>query len=646
MSNDGEDTGGSGTSDHDSSDRDRPGGASPDDTGRYFKGEKGRTVPRSAWWVLGVALVLLAGFIVVRPSWFTKDVDDTSLEVPPERHFAKTLAGSGHADGVWLTDDSPSTSYLVTLPADSGRDETRLHLTGSTQVAADSTVFLVVSMDGQQVSKTQLATGDNPLDTFVDVPDQAAGDGRVRVQVRAEGTRHDETCTPDHSAGMQVHLDPASVLEAALDQPIHTVRDTVASWDRALTVVLTDRGDQWRTTAAYLGMALTRAGHDVSYTDSPPDGDLRNTILLGPAATLTEATGWRPVDGDAAAVTVGRIDGAPVLGLVEPRGDLLSTFLTEPTVATADSDTADPRAVTPATPGGDQVPLASLGADMSRGQITETRRWRVGYSLADLPGGRAPASVRVAVQLPDSPDDLTWLLNTDLNGRFLGSQRLNATGGVATIDLPPADQLLDNTLTLTVQRDRDLGGCNVRVTSYPIQLRGESALQLGDDPGAGFTALPRQLAPGFAVSLPDATEANAVEQLNAVTPVLTDFVPAQYDPEFRWGGQPAPGQPFILVGDSPDVAPPVRLADGRIVAGPDPTPLDISAFDTGLVVETATGTGGAPGLVVQYAGDAGAVRLPDFGRESAQIVTSQGAIVVNPDGTIAPTTPVRRDAPR
>ncbi|GAA4472363.1 hypothetical protein GCM10023094_04440 [Rhodococcus olei] len=631
---------------------DTPGPTPPEPEGtqpqaRYFAGEHGRTVPRSAWVILGVAVALLLGFVIVRPTWFTEDVDDTSLEVPPERHFVKTLAGSGHADGVWLTDDSPSTSYLVTLPADSTRDRTRLHLAGTTQVADDSTVFLIVSIDGQQVSKSQLATGENDLDTFVDVPEQLAADGQVRVQVRAEGTRHDETCTPDHSAGMQVHLDPSSVLEAALDQPVHTVRDAVASWDRRVTVVLADRGDQWRTTALQLGMALTRAGHDVVHADTAPEGDLRNSVLVGPAGALTAQTGWDPGDAATSGVVVGHVDGVPVTGIVEPDANLLSSFLTEPVVAVADSAEADPRTLSAApTAVGDQVSFESLGADMSTGQITETRRWRVAYSLADLPGGRLPQAARVAFTLPASPDDLTWILNAELNGRLVASARLNPTAGIVTVPLPPADQLIENTLTLTVERDRDLGGCNVRVTSYPIQLRADSALLLGDASGAGFTALPRQLAPGFAVYVPDAATADPIRQLNAITVVLTEFVPAHYSPPILWGTDPAPGQPFVLVGQSGRVTPPVTIRDGRIVAGQGATALDVPAFDNGLLVETATGPGAAAGLVIDPVGDPGDTRLPDFGNESAQVITTQGSFVVNPDGSVVPTPPVRKDLPR
>ncbi|QYB06940.1 hypothetical protein I1A62_21900 [Rhodococcus sp. USK10] len=623
-----------------------PSGQSQPGKPDYFAGERGRSVPRSAWWLLGIALVVLLAFLVARPSWFTQDADDMSLNVPADRHFTKTLAGSGHADGVWLTDDSPSTSYLVTLPADSARDETRLHLTGTSQIAANSTVFLSVSMDGQQVFENELPTGENGIDAYVTVPDQIADDGQVRVQVRANGTRHDETCTPDHSAGMQIHVDPATVVEAALAEPIHTVRDAVVSWDRQLTVVLADRGDPWRTTAAQLGMALTRAGHQVRFADTLPESDVDNAILVGPTATLKDQAGWSPSEETGGGVAVGTVDDTAVVGVTAPDGSLISTYLTGPAVTTADSAGEDPRKVTPAQFTGDQVALEALGADMSVGQITETRRWRVGYSLADLPGGRLPQSVRVEMQLPASPADLTWILNVDLNGHLVDSRLLNPTAGTVTVALPPQDALLENTLTLSVERDRDLGGCDVRVTSYPVQLQAGSALELGTDPGAGFTALPRGLAPGFAIYVPQSRNVNAISQLNAIVPTLTKFVPAQYRPDFRWNTQPTAGEPFILIGQSPDVNPLVRIQDGRIVSGPDASVLNIPSFDNGILVETVTSTSGAPGLAIQYVGSIGTTQLPDFGRETALVVTPQGSFAVNGDGTIALSTPPRQDPPR
>ncbi|MGC5257092.1 hypothetical protein ACPXCG_12120 [Gordonia sp. DT218] len=611
-------------------------GAEEEDTKKkeYFTGERGRTVPRAALLVLAVALVVLLVFVFMQPKWFTRDADDRSLDVPADRHFTKTLEGAGYHDGAWLTDDSPSTSYLVTFPADSSRDETRLHLSGTSQVSEDSVVFMTVKMDGQQVYKSELPRGEHDVDTYVDVPDQIADDGRVRVQVMLTGSLSNQTCVADHSTGMQVHLDPGSVVEAALTERVHTVRDAVVSWNRDVTIVIADQSDEWRTTAAQLGIALTRAGHRVTYVDSAPDSDVQNSVVVGPAQKLGEL-GWSASQPSDDSIAMGTVNNTPVVGIVKPQGDLTSSFLTSTSVTTADSDQNDPQTLPVVAASGNEVGLETLGADTSVTQVGDNHKWRAAYSLADLPDGRLPQAVRVGLQLPASPDDLTWILNTELNGQLIDSRRLPRTPTTQpTIPLPPSAQLMDNSLTLTVQRDRNIGGCDVRVTNYPIQLESSSALVLGNDPGAGFTSLPRTLTPGFAVYWPDAAKSSAVDELNAVIPALTKFVPAGTQPAFEWNAQPAPGKPFVLVGQSPEVNTLVRNQDGRIVAGPGSSALDISSFDNGMILQTATSTSRAGGLAINYAGTPGRMRLPEFGREPAQVVTSQASFAIGPDGKV------------
>lgn len=603
----------------------------------YFPGEHGRRVPRSAWWVLGLAGALLLVFAVVRPVWFGSSGDDADFDVPAERHFTTSLADLGRPDGSWLTSDAPSTSFLVTLPVDSTPRQTRFRLSGTTQVAEDSTVFLIVSFDGQQVYQRELPRGENALDDLVDIPDQAAADGQVRVQVRTRGNLHHETCTSDRAAGMVIHLDPGTVVEAALDEPVHTVRDIVATWGRRLTLVPIDLSYQWRTMAADLGLALSRAGYEITYRDEVPDSDTHNAILIGPAQRLADTTDWVAAEsmGTDDGVAVGTVGKSPVLAVVEADPTVISQFLTTPAVVTADRGAADPRAVATTTLTGDAVGLDALGTDLSEAQITESHRWRVRYALADLPGGRLPRAMRVAFQLPASPPDLTWLLNVELNGRLLDSRPLAHTTEPVSIPLPPDAQLLDNNLTLSVQRDRDLGGCDVRVSSYPIQLLTSSALELGDDPAAGFTAVPRDLAPGYVIYLPAADSKDTTDMLNAVVPVLAHFLPAPHHPQWRWNTEPQPSAPFVLVGESPAVNTLVRLQDGRLMAGASAAVLDVSAFDTGLVVQCAD-VAGAKGLAISYSGDTDDVALPTFGRECVQVITPGGNVTLDGGGALAP----------
>ncbi|MFE3542917.1 hypothetical protein ACFXK0_08105 [Nocardia sp. NPDC059177] len=603
------------------------------DPPQYFRNEHGRRVPRSAWFVLGLAAVLVAVWVVVNTGWLNPPPSD-GFDVPADRLYAKTLADLGRPDGIRLTSDTPSSSFQVAVPVDSARDKTRLRLAGSAQVAEDSTVFLIVAIDGQQVYQRELPRGQNLVDDTIAIPGQATADGKVRVTVRTRGTLHHEPCTADQSAGMVITLDPGTVVESALDQPVHTLRDAVAAWDDTVTVVLADTTDPWRTTAATLGVALTESGYLVRFTDTVPDDGHRSVILLGPAQRLAETPGWSRTGVDNS-IMLGAIDGTPVVSIVEPDADLVTPYLTTPVVSTADRSGADPRAVGVAPPPG-EVGLLALGAESGEVQVTENHTWRARFALADLPGGRLPAAARVALQLPAAPPDLVWLLNIDLNGQFLDSRRLAPTRDPVVIPLPPEALLLDNTLTLTVQRDRDLGGCDVRITAYPMQLLGSSGLDLGDAPGAGFTALPRELGARPAVYLSATDPAGTIDVLTAAVPVLAEFLPATAGPEIHWNAPPAPGRPFVVIGaGDPGVGTLVRLTDNRLVSGRDATVLDLPAVETGTVVQCATGNG-ARGLAVQYAGDTDGLPLPAFGRECVQVITPAGAFTVDGGGAVVP----------
>ncbi|QDQ98578.1 hypothetical protein [Tomitella fengzijianii] len=643
----------------------RPGGDHPEGSGEpgevsdngkpsdeeYFPGERGRRAPRSAWWVLGIACVVLAGFLIARPVWFTEPADPTALNVPPDRHFSKTLGGLGYEDGVRLTDDASSSTFAVSLPVDSGREKTQIRMSGTTQIADASTVFLTVAVDGSQVYKAQLPSGEHDLDEVVPVPESLAADGTVRVRVSVQGALHEGVCMPDHSAGMRVHLDGGTLVEAALDEPVHTVRDAVSAWDHDMTLVTADGSDEWRTTAAQVGLALTQAGHDVAYADAVPDSDREDSVLIGPPGALSAEYGLDAGDvGDAeerdagAGLTVGTVDGTPLLAVVQPRGDVLAQYLTSPAVVSGDAPHTDPRAVATTGPSGDAVGLYGLGADDAVVQVREEHSWRVRYSTADLPGGRLPDGVHVDFSVPATPDDVVWVLDTLVNGNLVDSRRLQRDGGPIDIPLPPGGQRLDNEVVLTVQRDRDLGGCDVRVTSYPFQLLGPSALTLGADPGTGLTGVPGALAPGFTVYVndphaavvPSATnpipgEMNAM--LTSVVPILARFVPADYTPPFFWGAPPAAREPFILVGSAPGIDTPARVSDGRLTAGDGPM-LDLTAPAGGVMVQCATGASGARGLGIEPFGETGAYTAPGFGDECTAVVTAGGGFTLDAAGAV------------
>lgn len=601
-----------------------------------------RLVPRSAWWLLGIAAILILLFGAIRPAWFTRPPNGAPLRAPAERLFSKTFAGLGREDGIWLTSDIPAATFDVILPVDSARTKTRLRMVGTTQVAEDSTVFLQVLMDGQQVYEHELPRGgENRFDDAIAVPDVAAADGRVRVQLRTRGILSHQRCTPDQSAGMVIHLDSRSVVEAELDQPLHTVRDVATALDDDVAIVVPDPGHEWFATAAALGMALLRAGHEITYTTEVPADIGASAILVGPEQTLAQKLGWTVVGEGAAeaSIRIGTVNNIPLLGVVAPEPELAARMLSTPARISADTAATTPEALQPTILAGDEVALESLGVDLSEVQITDSRSWRVPYSLADLPGGRLPRAIRLDLRLPAAPDDLTWILNVNLNGRMLDSRRLARSAEPVLISLPAGVQLLRNQLTVTVQRDRDLGGCDVRVASYPMQMSPASALELGDDPGTGFTALPRPFSTGLAVQI--TSTADPVALLNTVVPVISEFTSWETFPDFVWGPQTVTGRPFILVGEPTGTTALMRIEDGRLLAGAAPV-LDLTAFTNGLIVQCATGPGSSLGLVVSPVGTAGVVPLPNFGRECVQTLTPDGGFAVVGDGEVYVVRPARQ----
>ncbi|MCK0172983.1 hypothetical protein [Mycolicibacterium sp. F2034L] len=573
-------------------------------------------------------------FGLLRPQFFTRPPVGAPYQVPSERHFAKTFAALGHTDGVWLTSDNPSVTFDVTVPVDVARSKDRVKLAGSIQVAEDSTVFLQVLLDGQQVFERQLPRGNRGLDNTIEIPESISADGQVRVTVRIRGILSHPRCTPEQAAGAIVHLNEGSVVEAELDGPLHSVRDVTAALDHDVTVVAADTSPDWFATATALGVSLTRAGHRVIYVHDMPADAGPSVILVGPAQTLVDETGWQAAEADDnSSIRVGSVGATPRLAVVAPEPALVSRFLTTPAIVTADGAADDPRAVGTTMLSGDQVSLEALGADLSETTITENRSWRVNYSLVDLPGGRIPRAVRVEMSLPATPVDLSWILTTSLNGQMVDSRRV--TDEPMSIVLPPNTHRVNNHLTMTVQRDRDLGGCDVRVTPYPMQMLATSALELGDNPGEGFTALPGALTGDTEVRV--VPGADPVVLLNATVGVVATFTPWGRFPDIYLDTGARLERPFIVIG-GPFASSLVQLRDSRLIAGDQPV-LDLDSFTDGMVVQCA---GGLPGLVVSVVGDPGRPVLADFGRECAQIMTPAGNFAVVGRGEEFVAHPVRK----
>jgi len=190
---------------------------------------------------------------------------------------------------------------------------------------------------------------------------------------------------------------------------------------------------------------------------------------------------------------------------------------------------------------------------------------------------------------------------------------------------------VDNTLTFTVQRDRNLGGCDVRETKYSMAVAPGSVLLLSDDPGDGLVSLPKVLAPGFAVYVTAPGDADLATLLGASVATISRFTADGVVPEFVWGSPPPTGKGFVQIGTSNGVATPIAVTDDRLVSHAPPA-VDVSALGDGILVSTGTTDNAVRGLVIQPVGSGTVAVLPAFGTESAQIITEHGSIALNATG--------------
>lgn len=593
-------------------------------------------LPRGAVVLLAVALLIVLGFAIANPSWFGSDDD----ERPADRAFDKTLLDIGSTDGIRLSDDnSTSQSFTIPVPVDARLEDPVLTLRGRTQVAESSTIFLRVLVDGDSVHVGELPQGDHELNLDIVLSESAVEDGSVKVLVRTTGTLDERRCNITTELGALVVLDAEDTgIRGELDERTRTVRDVVAELDHHVTLVLPSaaEGRAWFETAARLGAFLTQEGHEVTFSEELPDEDDGGTpVLLGPAGDL-EDLGW-DATSDKGSVRVGERGDQSLLGVVDPRAEVVPTFLTTSAVTTADTGATDPRSEQVERPTGDQVTLEALGVDTSVQQITDRRSWRVPYSLGDLPGGGVPDSLRLGMLVPPTTDDARWLVEVRLNDELVDSLLLPGTGAQTVVAAIPAGrELVRNELVVTLIRDRDVGGCNVRQTSYDVQLLPGSDLTLGAG-GTGFTAVPQAFAAGFDLILPSSDLLRPTAALARLVPTLAEFDGWRQQATYLWDGAPG-DRPFFLFGDPPGgVAAPVSVSDGRVAA----EGFDLSAFKNGLVVQSVR-SGGTPGLVVTPVGTPGD-DVPSYGTEVARLVTDGGGFVVSGTGQVVSAPAVRAE---
>ncbi|MCC5994960.1 MAG: hypothetical protein JJU18_01150 [Oceanicaulis sp.] len=468
----------------------------------------------------------------------------------------------------------------VTLPLvrDQAPRAVRLVLTGEQDVGPDTVTALQVTVNGRRVMERRLTPGLRNFNWVFDLTSELEGASSARVAFQLTGDLPEDLCHNERSMGAMVSFSAQSGIEVDLDGPLTSVRDVMALTPRRVTIAM-DEGEHWFELAVRLGARLARNGYRIEMVDLATAAaqvrpDTRGLILAASPEALRRA-GFTPVRERApAGAGLYRRAGATMVALMDAERFETVNFLTSEMASIARSDVIDAVLFEDMSEDAAMTPLSAFGADTSVQNIANSRTWRMEYSLSDLPGGRLPEAVALDLRLPVGPDGFTNLVHTFLNGEMIDSRRLqDGMENRFAIGLPPHLHSMTNQLTVTLQRHRDTGGCEISQQRFPVQLSAESGLMMARGAGAeGFTALPPVFSDGLLVRLPDDMDApNRLIGARVTAEAIARFVPRRAPLSFEFetvdnGESGHINRPFLAVNNLPaNAETPLRVYADRLV---------------------------------------------------------------------------------
>lgn len=214
------------------------------------------------------------------------------------------------------------------------------------------------------------------------------------------------------------------------------------------------------------------------------------------------------------------------------------------------------------------VPVSVVGADTLTGSFRGSRRWTFGYRLADMPGGRLPDRLDLALVTSRLGGEIDWNLRVTLNGALIHSSSHDGRAG--RIDLPVAlpavRQGLINQIEVTLVDPTPNQGICRAGPDAAAQMLDETVLSLSA-PDAGADAaetLVQRLARGDGIrlavpgDLPLAAARGGSALLGLVLPLTTPVA----------GADAAAGPRIdVISGDVPGDAGPENAAHRYLVRG-------------------------------------------------------------------------------
>jgi len=448
-----------------------------------------------------------------------------------------TLADVGADEGLLLAGYPSYAAIRLPRIRDANVEDIQVRIVGKQEVSARTVASIRIMANGRRVSERVLSAGVRDFEWILRLPTSAWNGEDINLSFQLLGDLPDDLCHDERSVGAVVHVDAVSAIEFSIEDEISSVRDVVALLpnDIAISIPDADAGERFAELGVRLGERLTRLGYRVSFDSAHTarTGGVRGRglIMLDVPEALRSAGFETPNAGDDSLVW--RRNGLAFLGLTAPEDMSAVGFLTGEVLSVARSSAVGSTEYVDQISRQNRVTFDTLGIDTSVQQVTQTRSWTVDYEAAQYPSGYAPSRVQLDIRLPEGPGDFTNLVHTMLNDQIIGSQHLE-TGRLnsVAVDLPANMQSLNNTLKITIQRHRELGGCAVTAQRYPVQLVETSHLsyEAGRPVLPGLAGLPAAFAQGVELRLPDELTGEArLAALSFLAEAAAKFVPVGVD---------------------------------------------------------------------------------------------------------------------
>lgn len=450
---------------------------------------------------------------------------------------AITLADVGADEGLLLAGYPSYASIRLPRIRDANVEDIQVRIVGKQEVSARTVASIRIMANGRRVSERVLSAGVRDFEWILRLPTSAWNGEDINLSFQLLGDLPDDLCHDERSVGAVVHVDAVSAIEFSIEDEISSVRDVVALLpnDIAISIPDEDSGERFTELGVRLGERLTRLGYRVRFVSAQTarTGGIagRGLIMLDNPEALRGAGFETPNAEDDSLVW--RRNGLAFLGLTEPEDMSAVGFLTGAVLSVARSSAVGSTEYVDQISRQNRVTFDALGIDTSVQQVTQTRSWTVDYEAAQYPSGYAPSRVQLDIRLPEGPGDFTNLVPTMLNDQIIGSQHLE-TGRLnsVTVDLPANMQSLNNTLKITIQRHRELGGCAVTAQRYPVQLVETSHLsyEAGRPVLPGLAGLPAAFAEGVELRIPaELTGETRLAALSFLAEAAAKFVPVGVD---------------------------------------------------------------------------------------------------------------------